>query len=257
MPELPDYAVRNRAAWTASNSRYTASHAHESWSREDVEWGVWRAPEAELGALPDVRGKDVIELGCGTGYFGAWLARRGARRVVGVDVTPAQLETARAMEAEFHLGLEFIEANAEDVPLPDGSFDIAVSEYGASIWCDASRWIPEAARLLRAGGELVFLRNTDLTAVCSADVATVSERLVRPLRGMNRLDWFSDPEPSSEFHMSVGAMFALLRRTGFEVVDYKEVYPPDSATDHPYYSYVPAEWAKKWPSEEIWRARKR
>ena len=54
-------------------------------------------------------GKDVVELGCGTGYFGAWVKRAGARRVVGVDVTPAQLETARRMNEEFGLGLEFLE----------------------------------------------------------------------------------------------------------------------------------------------------
>ena len=49
-----------------------------------------------------------------------------------------------------------IEADAGDVPLPSGSFDLAVSECGASLWCDPARWVPEAARLLRAGGRLVF-----------------------------------------------------------------------------------------------------
>ena len=58
---------------------------------------MFSVPEASLGVLGDVSGKDVIELGCGTAYFGAWLARRGAR-VTGVDLTPAQLETARRMQ---------------------------------------------------------------------------------------------------------------------------------------------------------------
>ena len=57
---------------------------------------MFSGAESEIGALGEVRGKDVIELGCGTAYFGAWLARRGAR-VTGVDPTPAQLETARRM----------------------------------------------------------------------------------------------------------------------------------------------------------------
>ena len=56
-------------------------------------------PEREVGVLGDVAGLDVIELGCGTAYFSAWLARQGARPV-GVDVTPAQLETARRMQEE-------------------------------------------------------------------------------------------------------------------------------------------------------------
>jgi ubiquinone/menaquinone biosynthesis C-methylase UbiE len=206
--------------------------------------------------LPDVTGLDVIELGCGTAYFGAWLKKRGASRVVGVDITPAQLDTARRMNDEFGLGLELIEANAEDVPLPNASFDVALSEYGASIWCDPYRWIPEAARLLRRGGELVFMRETDLQMVCSPDGDRVSESLVRPLRGMHRLDWRSGGETSTEFHLSNGELFKLLHQAGFEIVDYREIYPPDGARDHAFYSYVPVEWARQWPSEEVWRARK-
>src|SRR5205085_10698866 len=109
-----------------------------------------------IGALPDVRGLDVVELGCGTAYFGSWLARRGAR-VVGVDPTPAQLETARRMQAETGIGFPLVEAPGESVPLPDASFDLAVSEYGASLWADPYKWIPQAARLLRPDGLLVLL----------------------------------------------------------------------------------------------------
>jgi len=253
---LPDYAVRNREVWTTANAEYTARRARDSWSAPEIVWGVWKTPEASLGVLPDMHGLEVIELGCGTGYFGAWLTKAGAKRVVGVDVTPAQLQTAREMNRDFGLGLEFIEANAEDVPLPDASFDIAFSEYGASIWCDPYRWIPEAARLLRTGGELIFMRHSDLVMVCSLDEEKVGERLVLALRGMNRLDWTSDG-PSTEFHIGVSELFQLLRRTGFEVLDFRQIYAPEDAVDHPYYSYVPAAWAKKWPHEEIWRARKR
>jgi ubiquinone/menaquinone biosynthesis C-methylase UbiE len=257
MPEkLPDYAVANRALWTNANAKYTAGRARDSWAATEISWGIWKKPETELRVLPNMKGRDVIELGCGTAYFGAWLKKAGARRVVGVDVTPAQLETARQMNAEFGLGLEFIEANAEDVPLPDASFDIAFSEYGASIWCDALRWIPEAARLLRPGGELIFLRSSDLQLVCSADEDKVSQHLVRPLQGMNRLEW-TDPDGSSvEFHLSISDMFRLLRRTGFDILDFRELYAGDSAIDHSYYSYVPVAWARQWPAEEIWRARK-
>ena len=259
MPEqaLPDYALRNRAKWTVSNARYTAGRARESWAK-DVHWGVWHVPEADVQALPDVSGLDVIELGCGTAYFGAWLKKRGARRVVGVDITPAQLATAREMNLEFGLGLEFIEANAENVPLPAASFDLAFSEYGASIWCDPYLWIPEAARLLRQGGQLMFLRGSTLQVLCSPDGGNVGTALVRPQKGMLRFDWTDDEDgPSTDFHISGSEMFQLLLKTGFDVVDFREIFAPEAAVDHPYYSYLPAEWAKRWPGEEIWRARKR
>jgi ubiquinone/menaquinone biosynthesis C-methylase UbiE len=257
MPErLPDYAVRNRAAWTTANAKYTAGNARESWAQEPG-WGVWHQSEDQIQALPDVRGLDIIELGCGTAYWSAWLKKRGARRVVGVDVTPAQLATAREMAGEFGLDIELLEANAEQVPLPDASFDLAFSEYGASIWCDPYLWIPEAARLLRPGGELLFMRNSTLQMLCSPDDDLVAERLVRPQKGMHRFEWQDEDGPSTEFHISASHLFQLLNKTGFEVVDFRELLAPDDAVDHPYYKWTPAEWAKRWPAEEIWRARKR
>ena len=140
--------------------------------------------------LGDVDGLDVVELGCGTAYFSAWLARRGARPV-GVDITPAQLETARRMQAETGIEFPLVEADAGATGLPDASFDLALSEYGASIWVDPYRWVPEAARLLRPGGRLVFLRNSTLLTLCYPDDedAPASETLQRPQRGLRRLDW--------------------------------------------------------------------
>ena len=84
----------NVAAWTKYNAEYTDREALGRWQAEEIDWGVWSVPEGEVGVIGDVAGLDVVELGCGTAYFSAWLARRGARPV-GVDPTPAQLETAR------------------------------------------------------------------------------------------------------------------------------------------------------------------
>lgn len=216
---------------------------------------MWGTPESSVRVLPDVQGKDVVELGCGTAYVGAWLKRRGARRVVGVDLTPAQLATAQRLNRKTGLGLELVEANAESVPLRDGAFDLVVSEYGASIWCDPFKWIPEAARLLRSGGELVFMRNSTLSMLCMPHTGRVQESLVRPQRGMYRFDW-TDDDPGVEFHLGAGDIIRLLRANGFEILDMVELFAPEGATDHAEYSYVPAEWARRWPSEEIWRARK-
>ena len=49
----------------------------------------------------------------------------------------------------------------------------------------------------------------------------------------------------------------ILRETGFEVLALHELQAPPDAVDHPHYDLAPAEWARKWPSEEIWHARKR
>ena len=244
----------NVEAWTRANADYTDARAEAAWAKDEVDWGIWHVPESEVHALPDVTGKDVVELGCGTGYVGAWLKKLGAARVVGVDPTPAQLETARRCNERFGLGLEFVEAFAEDVPLPDAAFDLAVSEYGASIWADPGRWIPEAARLLRQGGELVFLRNSTLAILCSPDEdLPTTETLQRPQFGMYRFQW---PGEGVEYHLPHGEWIRLLRANGFEILDLIEIQAPADAETHERYDYVTAEWARKWPAEEIWVARK-
>ncbi len=245
-------ARRNRELWTETNAAYTDGRAAHTWSRDEITWGIWGVPESELRALPDVAGKDVVELGCGTAYFSAWLAKRGARPV-GVDVTPAQLETARRCQREFGLEFPLVEADATQTGLPDASFDVALSEYGASIWCDPFKWIPEAARLLRAGGELLFLRNSTLSMLC-AGLDGWHETLQRPQRGMHRVDWAD--ENTTEFQLGHGDLFRLLRESGFDVLDLIELYAPEEAKDARFY-HSNAEWAKKWPWEEIWKARKR
>jgi SAM-dependent methyltransferase len=248
---LSDYLAVNREAWTRANEKYTDAKARDAWAEEEITWGTWHVPESQVRALPGFEGKDVVELGCGTAYFGAWLARRGAR-VVGVDLTPAQLETARRLEDEHRYGMQFVEANAEETGLPDASFDLAFSEYGASIWCDPYKWIPEAARLLRPGGHLVFLRNSTIAVLCATSDGGPLETLQRPQRGLHRIDW-TDPD-ETEFQLAHGDWIAVLRANGFEIEALHELYAPEDAVDHEYY-LSNAEWAKKWPSEEIWRAR--
>jgi SAM-dependent methyltransferase len=249
---LTEHAERNRVHWSGLAQSY-AEVARQAWASEP-NWGVWRIPEAELNLLGDVTGKDVIELGCGTAYFSSWLARRGARSV-GVDVTPAQLETARAMQAEFAVEFPLLDASAENVPLPDASFDVVVSEYGASVWCDPNLWVPEAARLLRPGGELVFLVNGFLLTLCFPDEeAPAGTELLRPYFGAHRLEWsFND---AVEFHLGYGDWISLLRANRFEIEDLVEIQAPEGA-EQPRSADVTYDWAWQWPSEEIWKARKR
>jgi SAM-dependent methyltransferase len=137
-----DHVLRNRSAWDQWAADY-AGAGLRNWAAE-ASWGIWGVPEAQAGVLPPVlTGRDSVELGCGTGYVSAWLARRGAR-VIGLDNSAAQLATARGLQDRFGLRFPLIHASAEQAPFADASFDLAISEYGASIWCDPYAWIPEA-----------------------------------------------------------------------------------------------------------------
>ena len=110
--------------------------------------------------------KQVIELGCGTAYVSAWLARRGAR-VVGLTIPRRSSKPLDAWQRQHGLNFPLIHGNAESIDYPDASFDFAVSEYGACLWADPRRWVPIAAHLLRPGGRLAFLINSFLLTLCA------------------------------------------------------------------------------------------
>jgi SAM-dependent methyltransferase len=140
---LPEHVRVNREHWDATADHW-AGAGEPSWAHDSPAWGVFQVPQSEVPFLPDdVDGLDAIELGCGAGYVSAWLARRGARPV-GIDNSEAQLTTARRLQAEHNLEFPLLHGNAERVPYPDASFDLAVSEYGAAIRCEPYAWIPEA-----------------------------------------------------------------------------------------------------------------
>jgi len=253
--DLPDSIAGNIEQWTRYNAEHTDATAERSWAPQAVTWGVFGVREEAIGApLGDVAGLDIVELGCGTAYFSAQLAYRGARPV-GVDPTLAQLATARRMQAAGGPVFPLIEAPGERVPLPDASFDLAFSEYGASLWADPALWIPEAARLLRPNGRLVFLTNSVIAILCSPDTGQVVETLQRDQFGMYRIQWPDDV--GTEYHLSHGDWVRLLRSNGFEIEDLIELQPPADAATPEYYDDVPVDWARRWPAEEIWVARKR
>jgi SAM-dependent methyltransferase len=247
-----DYLGRNRAAWERWAHEYAAA-GRAAWRDEELRWGIWALPEEELQLLGDVGpDADVVELGSGTAAVSAWLARKGMRPIA-VDFARAQIETAQRLQLEFDISFSLVCENAEDLSFDDASFDLAVSEYGPSIWCDPARWLPEAHRLLRPGGRLVFFTNGALLMACTAeDGGPADMELVRDYFSTYRVEFTADGPV--EFHPTHGEWIRLLRASGFTIEDLIEVRPPDVAA--PRFDFVSVEWAQRWPSEEIWVARK-
>ena len=100
-----------------------------------------------------VKGLDVVELGCGTGYVSGWLAARGARPV-GIDNSPRQLETARACQAEFGRPYPILLGNAETLPFPDASFDLVIAVAVLEHVADPFRCVAEMRRVLAPSGHV-------------------------------------------------------------------------------------------------------
>ena len=175
--------------------------------------------------------------------------------MVGLDNSPRQLAHAQKFQTEFGLAFPLIHGAAEELPFRDDRFDLAISEYGASIWSDPYRWIPEASRVLKPSGQLIFLVNGTLLMLSVPDKAETpaGDRFLRDYFGMLRFEW-SDDE-SVEFHLGYGDWIRLLRANGFEVEDLVELRPTEGAETR--FPFVTNEWARRWPSEEIWKARRR
>ncbi|MDJ0974948.1 MAG: methyltransferase domain-containing protein [Planctomycetota bacterium] len=256
-PDLPEHVLANREHWDSTAHEWVSA-GERSWASDEPFWGVWSLPESELQMLPaDMSGMDAVELGCGTGYVSGWMARRGAR-VVGIDNSENQLASARRFAEEHGAALELVHGNAETTPFADAAFDFAISEYGAAIWCDPYAWIPEAHRILRPGGRLVFLGTTPLaTVTMPLNGAMCETTLHRSYFDLHQIDWREvEIDPGGvEFTLPISKWIRLFRDVGFDVEDYLELRAPADQQENKFQS--PAAWAKRWPYEHVWKLRKR
>jgi SAM-dependent methyltransferase len=245
-----DHERRNREFWDADADDYQAAHAPRL---DDATWGVWHLPESELRVLGDVSGLDVLELGCGDARWSAHLAGAGAH-VVALDQSRGQLRHARTLLDATASRVLLLCASAEAIPLRAGSFDLVVCDHGAMSFCDPDRTVPEAARLLRAGGRLVFSHTTPWPYLAwNFEKERVGRRLRRSYFGMRRFDDGAG-EGTVDFQLPYGEWIRCFRRHGLFVDDLVELQAPKDATTT--YDDFDARWARRWPAEQIWVTRK-
>lgn len=246
----PDEA-RNQASWDAYSDEYQSKHGPQLAESGGLAWGTAQIPESELRVLGEVAGKDVLELGCGAAQWSIALAARGARPV-GLDLSSRQLEHARRLMAEAGVDFPLVSASAEAVPLPDASFDIVFCDHGAMSFADPYRTVPEVARLLRPGGLFAFNQHSPIETICwPLGETKVGDRLALDYFGMHR---FEDDDEVF-FQLPYGDWIRLFRANGLVVEDLIEPRPAADATS----TYRDADqlaWARRWPSENIWRLRR-
>jgi hypothetical protein len=112
--------------------------------------------------------------------------------------------------------------------------------------------VPEAARLLRAGGLLAFSGSTPIFEICTPLLAPHPEdRLAREYFGLQR----RVEEGWVEFNLSYGEWIRLFRSHGFAIEDLIELRPPENARST-FRDEIDLAWARRWPMEQIWRVRR-
>jgi SAM-dependent methyltransferase len=247
-----DHEKHNREFWDADADDYQAVHGDDLTGRP-LAWGAWRIPESELGVLGEVGGLDVLELGCGAGQWSIALAARAAR-TVGLDQSLVQLKHAVANRDTAHAAVPFVAASGEAAPFRDASFDVVFCDHGTMSFCDPHVAVPEVARLLRPGGLLAFSQTTPLLYLTWDERRERQDtRLRRSYFGLGRLDL---GDGTIDFQIPHGEWFRLFREHGLLVEDFIELRPSEHATTT-YDEFAPREWARRWPAEQIWKARKR
>ena len=247
---MSDYIAKNRADWNATSREYQSQHGAQLDSK-GLAWGVWSLPEQELGALGPVRGRSMLELGCGACQWSVRLAQRGARPI-GLDLSEQQLAHARAAITAAGVRIPLVHANAEDTPFRDASFDTVFCDHGAMSFADPYRTVPEAARILRPGGRFVFNITSPLYEWFYDDaVDQPSDAPKRSYFTMHRI------ESADEvcFQLPYGEWIRLFRRHGLVLDDLIELRPPRDARSS-YTGYDSIERARAWPVENIWKLRR-
>lgn len=241
--------TKNRAFWNSTSDAYQAAHG-ATLKESAMAWGVWRIPEAELGVLGPVKGRDVLELGCGAAQWSLSLDRLGAR-VVGLDLSDQQLSHARTLSRAVN-AVALVQGDAETLPFGDEAFDIVFCDHGAMSFAVPEKTVAEASRVLRPSGLFAFCMSTPIRDICVDPTGSG----VRPHLASDYFDLsVIDDGQSVEYQLPYGAWIRLFRRFGFVVEDLVELQAPPGAVST-YSDFVPADWARRWPAEHIWKLKK-
>ncbi|MFD8671795.1 class I SAM-dependent methyltransferase [Streptomyces seoulensis] len=244
-----DSIPANRRLWNRISSAYQSEHDPQIGAAPRL-WGMYSIPDARLGALGDVTGKRVLELGCGAGQWSRALAAEGAD-VVGLDLSEAQLAAAaRAMgPARYPL----VQAAAEQLPFAAESFDLVFCDFGGLSWAPPHLAVPQAARVLRRGGRLVFNVASPWFEACYDEAAArVTTTLQRDYFGLNTI---AEDDEATSYVLTYGDWIRVLRDADLVIDDLVEPRPAPE-TPNGYNQTTPPDWAHHWPAELLWLTHK-
>jgi SAM-dependent methyltransferase len=245
----------NLAHWDAVSDEYQQEHASQL-NAKPLAWGVFALSEDELRVLGEVKGKAVLELGCGAAQWSIFLVGRGARPI-GLDLSAKQLSHARRLMGEFGASVPVVQGSATALSFSPEAFDVVFCDHGAMSFADPDHTVPEVARVLRPGGLFAFSMTTPLVEVCvDPETDEVDERLHVDYFGLHRIEgkgWGRGPHVM--FQLPYGTWIRLFRQHGLIVEDLIETRATDGTTST-YWNQRDIEWSKRWPSEHIWKLRK-
>ncbi len=235
----------NRDHWNRTSAAYQERSDPQIGAAPRL-WGMYSIPDAELAALGEVTGLRVLELGCGGGQWSRSLAAE-ARRLVGFDLSDAQLAAARqAMGAVCY---PLVQGAAQQLPFAAASFDLVFCDHGGLSWAPPDLVVPEAARVLRAGGRLIFNVASPWLEACYHEASDrVTTSLHRDYFGLGPI---AEEDGATSYTLGYGDMIRTLRSAGLVIDDLIEPRPRPGVPSA-YADCDPPDWACRWPCEALW-----
>ncbi len=169
----PSGVPDNKGSWDLISAMYQTAHALQT---DAAHYGPRMPTEHDLRLLGDVKGKRILEIGCGGGQCAIAFAREGAI-VTGIDQSVMQLQYARGLAEEEGVRVEFLEGDITTLPqVKSASQDAVFSAYALGYVEDAATCFAEVARVLRPGGAFVFSANHPVRAMMSEGDRLRAER---------------------------------------------------------------------------------
>ncbi|MBM7050080.1 MULTISPECIES: bifunctional 2-polyprenyl-6-hydroxyphenol methylase/3-demethylubiquinol 3-O-methyltransferase UbiG [Rhizobium] len=189
-----------------------------------AEWPAIRA------LLPDLHGLDVVDLGCGFGWFCRWAAEHGAAGVLGLDVSDNMLARARAETTDARI--RYDKADLERLQLPAAGFDLVYSSLAFHYIEDFAGLLSNIRQALKPGGRLIFSIEHPIYMaprqpewLVGADGGKVWPLNAYQIEGPRVTNWLA--EGVVKQHRTMGTTLNLLIKSGFSIAHVEEWSPSD------------------------------
>ncbi len=207
---------KNAKGWNAIGPRY---QAERGWPHEELFWGHRVPPESELRALGEVKDKRALVLGCGGGQDIVALSRLGAVGLVGVDVSTAQLDHARALLSEHQVVARLEKRSMSDLSIfADASFDLVVSIHALTYVEHADACAREVQRVLTSRGTFGMSVHHPIDASTGDSVPYAFQKPYFQVE----TDWAwrslgGETSPFTSYHRTIADWFQLVTAAGLTI----------------------------------------
>lgn len=208
--------------WWEDNSIY---YQEESKIPVDIHYGPGSPNESKLKLLGNLRGKKVLEIGCGGAQCGVAMAKQGAK-VTGVDLSREQLKFAKELAKKNKVKIPFIQRDIKNLsPIKSNSQDVVFSAYALLYIDDLKKCFKEAYRVLKKQGIFVFSFDHPFHSI-------IDKKTMKVRRSYFKTGRYSEKYPDGTwvgYSWKVSDIFNWLVDAGFTV---EKILEPDSRKRH-------------------------